>query len=203
MKRLGTLLLTLVVALATFSAAFYVFLPKDAALAYLWGKGTLLSAEKGVGLESAALTLEESPLRVVLRNARLSAAIASAEAGSVTITPLFIQSLLSISFKAEVRFESLALNLPMPGQAPLVFTTFSAMARLRPSSVTLEGVSATGDLLLNGALSVNLQTRKIEEAEMAISGERSDLLELAKAVLPLSKEPSGDWILRRKRGESK
>ncbi len=203
MRRLGSVLLTLVVALASFSAAFYIFLPKDAALAYLWGKGTLLSAEKGVGLESAALALEESPLRLVLRNACISAAIVSAEAGSVTITPLFIQSLLTASFKAKVRFESLVLNLPMPGQAPLTFTTFSTTARLRPSSLTLEEVRATGDLHLNGDLSVNLQTRKIEEAEMAISGERSDLLELAKTILPLSKEPSGDWILRRKRVESK
>ena len=203
MRRLVAVLSAVVLAIVSFAISFYLFFPKETALAYVWNKATLALAQNGLGLESAAMMAEESPLRVVVRGARLSAPIASAEAALVTLTPHIMESLLSLSLKGSFQMESLSLSLPLPGQGPLLLSSFAGTIKLRPPLLFLEGVQTAGDLEITGDFVINLGTQKIEEADMSISGQRADLLEMGKSMLPITKEASGEWTLMRKRGESK
>ena len=52
-------------------------------------------------------------------------------------------------------------------------------------------------------MTVNPATAKLDEADLHISGERASLLEFAKTMLPLQKDASGAWTLKRKGGENK
>ena len=80
---------------------------------------------------------------------------------------------------------------------------FSATVGLRPDEARLDGVRAAGDLDLDGYLTVDLRSMKIGTADMTITGERANLMELAKTMLPLQKGDSGGWRLYRKGGADK
>lgn len=203
MRRALSGLSVLIVGLVFFFAALYAFFPTDAALAYIWRRATRAAYDRGATLESAALFTAESPLRAVIKNLRLSTPVASVEAETLTVTPLFIRSLLSASLKAELEFNSLSLGVPLPGQPPLSFGVFSATVGLRPDEARLDGVRAAGDLDLDGYLTVDLRSIKIGTADMTITGERANLMELAKTMLPLQKGDSGGWRLYRKGGADK
>ena len=107
MRRALSGLSALIVGLVLFFAALYAFFPTDAALAYIWRRAAQAAYDRGATLESAALFTMESPLRAVVKNLRLSTPVASVEAETLTVTPLFIRSLLSASLKAELEFNSL------------------------------------------------------------------------------------------------
>ncbi|MDI9387673.1 MAG: hypothetical protein QM441_00415 [Synergistota bacterium] len=202
-RRVLSGLSALIVGLVFFFAALYAFFPRDAALAFIWRRAAQAASARGAALESAALFTVESPLRAVVKNFRFATPVASVEAETLTVTPLIIRSLLSASLRAELEFNSLSLGLPLPGQPPLYFGAFTATAGARPDEVRLDDVIAAGDLELDGYLSVNLQSMKIGTADMSISGERADLMELAKTMLPLQKGDAGGWRLFRKEGADK
>ena len=204
MKRFVSVLLITFVAFSSFGAGLFFFFPRDAALAFFWRKGVLAAAQNGMTLESAALRVDGYlPFRIVLRNVKLIAPVASMEAGEMTVSPLFVESLFTMAPTAEVRFESLSLNLPLPGQPPLAFASCFFTSSLRPSQVRLAGIRTIGDLVIAGDMTVNPHTLKLDEADLSISGERTALLEYVKTMLPLQKESSGAWTLKRKGGEGK
>lgn len=204
MKRFLFVFSMTVTAVFSFFIGLYLFFPRDAALGYFWQKGVLAAAEKGITLESAALNIEGVfPFHVVLRNVRLAAPLASAEASVVRVVPLFLESVLSLAPTAEIHVETLAMTLPLPGQPPLLFSTFSSKGSVCSAGVKLSAIRTTGDLSISGELTVNPNTARLDEADLAISGERAALLEYAKTMLPLKKEASGGWTLKRKGGENK
>ncbi len=204
MRRFVSALLITFVALVSFSGGLYFFFPRDAALAFFWRKGVLAASQKGVTLETAALGVEGYlPFRIVFRNVRVAAPVASMEAGAMTVSPRFVESLFSFAPTAEINFESLSLNLPLPGQPPLVFSSYSSIASLLSSGVRLAEIRTAGDLQVAGEMTVNLHTLKLDEADISISGERTALLEYVKTMLPLQREASGTWTLKRKGGENK
>lgn len=204
MKRFASVFGVLFCAFFSFVAALYLFFPMDAALDLLWRKGTLAAAEKGVTMETAFLGVEGYfPLRIVFRNVRVAAPVASAEAGMLSVRPLFVESIASMSPTAEIRLENFSLGLPLPGQPPVVFSTFFSKSSVRPSTINFSGIRTAGDLVIQGDVVVNTVTAKLDEADILISGERASLLEYAKTMLPLQKDASGAWTLKRKGGESK
>jgi len=204
MKRFASVFGVLFCAFFSFVAALYLFFPMDAALDLLWRKGTLAAAEKGVTMETAFLGVEGYfPLRIVFRNVRVAAPVASAEAGMLSVRPLFVESIASMSPTAEIRLENFSLGLPLPGQPPVVFSTFFSKSSVRPSTIKFSGIRTAGDLVIQGDVVVNTVTAKLDEADILISGERASLLEYAKTMLPLQKDASGAWTLKRKGGESK
>ena len=204
MKRWISILALVLVAFFSFCGGFYFFFPRDAAVAFFWRKGVLLASQKGVTLETAALYVEGYlPFHVVGRNLQITAPIASIEAVKIKFSPRFFESLFTMVPTAKVSFESLSLNLPLPGQAPLVFSSYASTASLLSSGVRLSEIRTTGDLQVAGDMTVNLDTLRLDEADLAISGERTALLEYVKTMLPLQKEASGIWTLKRKGGDSK
>jgi len=204
MRRFLFASLMTITAVFSFLVGLYLFFPRDAALGYFWQKGVLAAAEKGITLESAALSMEGTlPFHVVLRNVRLAAPLASAEASVVRVVPLFLESVFSFAPTAEIHVETLTMTLPLPGQPPLVFSTFSSKGSVYPAGIKLSAIRSAGDLLISGELTVNPSTARLDEADLAISGERAALLEYAKTMLPLKKESSGGWTLKRKGGENK
>lgn len=204
MKRFLLISLMTIVAVLSFFIGLYFFFPKDVALGYFWQKSVLAAAEKGITLESAALTTEGTlSFHIVLRNVRIAAPLASAEASVVRVIPLFLESVFSLAPTAEIHVETLTMTLPLPGQPPLVFSTFSSTGSVRSSGIRLSAIRSTGDLSISGELTVNPNTARLDEADLAISGERTALLEYAKTMLPLKKEPSGGWTLKRTGGENK
>lgn len=204
MKRFASVFGVLLCAFISFVAALYLFFPMDTALELLWRKGMLAAAEKGVTLETAFVGVDDYfPLRIVFRNVRVAAPVASAEAGMLTVRPLFVESILSMSPTAEIRLENFSLGIPLPGQPPIAFSTFYSKSSVRASAIHLSGIQTTGDLVIVGDMTVNPATAKLDEADLHISGERASLLEFAKTMLPLQKDASGAWTLKRKGGENK
>lgn len=204
MKRFTSVFGVFFCAVFSFIAALYLFFPMDAALELLWRKGTLAAAEKGVTIEAAFLGVEDYfPLRIIFRNVRVAAPVASAEAGMLSVRPLFLESIASMAPTAEIRLENFSLGIPLPGQPPVALSTFSSKSRVRPSAIEFSGIRTTGDLAIQGDVVVNTATAKLDEADILISGERASLLEYAKTMLPLQKDASGAWTLKRKGGESK
>jgi hypothetical protein len=204
MRRCVSVLLLLLVAFFSFIGGFYFFFPRDAALAFFWRKGVLIASQKGVTLETAALTVEGYlPFIIVGRNVRITAPVVSVEAGEMKISPRFFESLFTMAPTAEVSFKSLSLNLPLPGQAPLFFSSYTSTAALLSSGVRLSKIRTFGELQVVGEMTMNLKTLRLDEAELSISGDRTALLEYVKSMLPLQKEASGTWTLKRKGGDSK
>jgi hypothetical protein len=201
MKRFASVLTIILVALVSFLAGVYFFFPRDTAAGYLWRKGVLAAAEKGVTLEAATLGVEGYfPFRILLRNTRVVAPVLSAEAGVVEIVPLFLDSLLSLAPTAELRLERVSLNLPLPGQQPVYLSFFSSKAALRPSGTEVSSIRSSGDLVMEGRLKMNSRTGMPEEADLSIGGDRAALIEYVKGMLPFSKDASGAWTLKMRGG---
>ena len=198
MKRFASTLLLSVVAIFSFLAGAYFFFPRDAALGFLWRKGVLIAAERGINLELAALSVEGYfPFRIILRNLRVSSPLASMEAGTATIAPLFAASIFSFSPAADIRLEQLSLTLPLPGQPPLFFSSFSSRGSLYSSGVAFSEIRTAGDLEISGWMDVNPSLLRLDEADLSIQGERAALLEYVRTMLPLKKEASGAWTMKK------
>ncbi len=203
MKRIGSSLLLVFIALLSFLAGLYCFFPLLAAAGFLWRKGVMAAAENGVTLEAATLGVEGYfPFRILLRNTRVVTPVLSAEAGVVEIAPLFLESILSFAPTAEVRLERVSLNLPLPGQQPIYLSFFSSKGALRSSGMEVSSIRSAGDIVMEGSLKMNSRTAKLEEADLSIGGDRVAILEYVKGMLPLQKDDSGTWTLKIKGGGS-
>jgi len=198
MKKALSLFSLLIVALFSFTAGFYFFFPRDAAAGFLWRRAVLAAADKGVNLELASLSVEGYfPFRVVLRNLRVTSPIASMEAGDVVVVPVAGATLFSFALVADILGERASLVLPLPGRQPLFLASFASRVSFRPPLVSFSQVETAGDLEISGEARVDINRLMLDEADLSIRGEQAGVFESFRSFLPLTRDASGGWTLKR------
>jgi hypothetical protein len=126
--------------------------------------------------------------------------------GTLTIVPDPTASLLNMAPTCRISFTGGVLGSSLIKKIPaVVIGSGRAAVSLGSRGVLLEGLRSDGDLSMNGALFISVSTPPpIRWAEVTIDV-KSELLEqelssvedILKSYLPLQRESSGRWLLRR------
>ena len=105
-----------------------------------------------------------------------------------------------MSPSAELRFEKASVGIPLTGESPLAFPAAGLGLSWKSGEMRIDPVAVAGDLSISGNLAVKLAAGgpSLAHADLAIRGDRVQLLDRLKAVFPLKKdEAGGAWTLKK------
>ncbi|NLL36346.1 MAG: hypothetical protein GX256_02345 [Fretibacterium sp.] len=191
MKAAPKLLKTLLL-LTAFCVSSWFFMP--------WRQvGTAVLTEARRHLETRGAELSFAGVEAVsggfqVRNLNLSS-FARFSFRTLTLKPHLLDSLLVLTPVCSVTFEGAEAVM---GQ-PMSLGDGGATVTLGPDSVLLEGLRSNGEFSLNGFLAIDPGAMRIARANAAVRVPQSfeENMEALQAFLPLVREGSGRWFLRR------
>lgn len=196
--RFGRIFFLFSLSVLVFALSFYLFFPLHEAVRLAWGRGVLSASERGFFLDSAELSVEgRFPPAIVIRNIRLSSPLLSGEAGRAKIVLSPADTVIHGVPVACIRLERVSVNFSLPGQSPLYLASAEARGVFRLGRVDILDLQTEGDLNISGNAVVSPSKMSFEEGNVTIRGERSGLLEFFRSMLPLNRNDSGSWTLKK------
>ncbi|MBQ3401776.1 MAG: hypothetical protein IJG65_00180 [Synergistaceae bacterium] len=189
MKRFLINTTRLLLFLAGFLYALYVFLPWQEAGRFIMSFANGQLERRGMSLSYSDVTGEDDGFTV---HNLTASGMGNVSFSSVTLRPRFIASILSLAPVCDVEFRGGSVTFVVTanfGDGRLLLTAGS-------NEVLLENVHTNGDFSLNGYMTLNVSTMKIGHADARLDPPEGMNMDIFRSMLPLVRE--GDrWYLRR------
>ena len=180
------------------------------ALASLWifmpwgemGEYAVLSAEKtassrGYNIQHSSVSGSWIGPSILINDFASRMVLAGGEFKTLRLSPSFIQSLIRFSPVMSVSFTGGKLSLPGGNDADL--GSGRVEISLKNGILLLNNLRSTGELSFDGFATININSARIENADIMInSPERIESsLNSMSIMLPLTRESAGQWRLKR------
>ena len=191
MKKSLIYLTKILLFIAAFCYAMYIFLPWDSLGRFAMSMAHNRLERQGMRLNYTDVNAEDGGFTV--NNLTLNGAVSIA-LNSITIKPQLLASVLSLAPVCEINFTGAGVRF---GQV-LNFGDGGFLLTAGRNGVLLENLKTNGDFALNGFLTFNLATMKLgrSEARLDVPENFAQNMSMLQNFLPLIKE--GDrWHLRR------
>ena len=191
MKKSLIYLTKILLFIAAFCYAMYIFLPWDSLGRFAMSMAHNRLERQGMRLNYTDVNAEDGGFTV--NNLTLNGAVSIA-LNSITIKPQLLASVLSLAPVCEINFTGAGVRF---GQV-LNFGDGGFLLTAGREIILLENLKTNGDFALNGFLSFNLSTMKLgrSEARLDVPESFNQNMPMLQSFLPITQE--GDrWHLRR------
>lgn len=196
--KAGRTVFFLLFSAVVFVLSFLAFFPFGAGTEAAWNRAVRAASEKGFFLDASSVSSEgRLPPEAVFLNVRLRSPLLSGEAGRVTVSFSPADTMTRFAPAARLRLERVSVNLPLPGEQPLFLSVVEAGLVFRSGRIEVLEFRTSGELVISGTAALSSRGFALDEADLAIGGDRAALMELFRPVLPLRQEKPGAWVLKR------
>ena len=196
--RKGRIVLLLLFSAAVFALSFLSFFPFGPGAEVAWSRMVRAASERGFFLDASDVSAEGGLTpEALLLNVRLRSPLLSGEAGKVSAVFSPADMITRMAPTARIRLERVSVNLPLPGERPLYLSSLECRLVFRKDRIEVLELRTSGELDVSGAVVVSPVKFTLEEADLSLGGERAQLLEFFRSVLPLRQEKPGSWTLKK------
>ena len=193
MKKYLFWILRILIFLIAFLFALWIFMPWREVGSSLMSFGHGILLRNGMRMNYSDVTGEADGFNV--NNLSLEGMM-NISFNSVRIRPKIIESVLSFGGVCDIEFTGCNILMGQKfniGDGRLLLTAW-------PKEIFLGDLSTTGDIKINGYLSINLSNMKIgrADASLTVPENIASGFNVLKNFLPLEQDKNGQWYLRRK-----
>ena len=170
-----------------------------------WGKigeYTVLSAERiatsrGFNTQHSSVSGSWKGPSIRINDFTSKMALGGGEFKTLSFSPSFLKSIIQISPVVSVSFTGGILSFPGGNNAVIGSGNFEVS--LKNGILLLKNLKNTGELILDGNIAIDINSAKIDNADLMIKSPEKieQSLNSMKAMLPLTQESKGQWRLKR------